>query len=148
MKLLAVPPREEHHYYVQVMPLRQKFETHCKLFVPNPKTFAYYSGAFCNEEQSFCRLLCKTAIIAFTVLSFVYFTQAEKFGVTDYFLPSQYCASQNEGHLCADEEVLFLLSFKMNANILQWNLLTSNNDCELDLWPRYWRLNLRVRLIG
>lgn len=89
------------------------------LCVPTPPIFAYYSGTFGNSGQQFSRLLRKTAITKFMVMSSACFTQAAEFGVLDFFFPSRFHVLQEKVRLRADEGVLIPLSRDVKANIVE-----------------------------
>lgn len=93
--------------------------------------FAHYSGVFESCGKPVSRLLRETAVMEFTVISFVCFIRAAEFGVPDLFFPSRFCALQEEGCLLASEKNLSLPSCKVKANITGWSLLTMISDCEV-----------------
>lgn len=87
------------------------------LCVLTPLMFAYFSGAFGIDGQPFSRLLRKTTITEFTVMSFVCFIRAAEVSVPELFLPSRLRALQNEGSICANERVLIPLSRKIKVTL-------------------------------
>lgn len=65
-------------------------------------------------------------------MSFVCLIRTTAFGVSILFLPSQYGALRDEGHLRGNGKVLTPLSRKMKATILDRGLLTFIKNCAVD----------------
>lgn len=61
LKLYAVPTRECHCFFSQVILSRRELDNHRMLCFPTSPMFAYYSGALKNEEQPISWLPNKTA---------------------------------------------------------------------------------------
>lgn len=101
--------------------------------VPSPPIYGYCFSLFGDMSPRFSHLLLETAMIEFSMMSFVCFVQAMLYGVADFFMPARLRALTAAGRLCTNEEVLVPLSRKMRAIVLKRGLLRRIIDCAVDL---------------
>lgn len=87
------------------------------LCVPPSPTLAYYLGAFGSRGQSYGRLLCESAILEFTAVSFVCYICAAEFVASNLILPSLYHTIRDGTRPRAIEKVSIPLSRKAKAII-------------------------------
>lgn len=118
LEMLADPPKDHHRHNVTVRPFRRNLEFYCMLCVPPPLMFAHQSSAFGGNAPRLGRPSLEKAMIQYTTMSFVRFSQAAEYNVADSIMRGRLWVLAESGRLCANGGVLVPLSCKLRGNVL------------------------------
>lgn len=123
----SVLPKGRYCQYVTVPVHCWSFEVYCMLCIPTSPLFAYYSDAFEDIALQSGYLIRKFATAKFTNMSFVC-SSLFCWVRSKLLWPSESRALTDGGRVCAYEELLVPLPYKVRENILNRGSSCINSD--------------------